>query len=131
RPLPGELRIQVPPLPPRFARLAQMGYERWSYKPEVPESQAGLGTKFGRVVITGALRSCKPEVGIRLPPRPPALGGHGSVAESDIASVGARVRFPLTAPGFAAVAQWQSRSLPNSRRPVRFRPAAPGFRDVG
>jgi hypothetical protein len=59
------------------------------------------------------------------------LGGHGSVAESDIASVGARVRFPLTAPRFAAVAQWQSRSLPNSRRPVRFRPAAPEFRDVG
>ena len=28
-----------------------------------------------------------------------SAGGHGSVAESDIASVGARVRFPLTAPG--------------------------------
>ena len=31
------------------------------------------------------------------------LGGHGSVAESDIASVGARVRFPLTAPAFRDV----------------------------
>ena len=36
------------------------------------------------------------------------LSGHGSVAESDIASVETRVRFPLTAPSFAAVAQWLS-----------------------
>ena len=32
------------------------------------------------------------------PPASTKFGGHGSVAESDIASVGARVRFPLTAP---------------------------------
>ncbi len=69
--LPDEVRVKIPPLPPGFARLAQMGYERSPYKREVPESQAGPGTRFGRVVITGALRSCKPEVGIRLPPRPP------------------------------------------------------------
>jgi hypothetical protein len=45
--------------------------ERRSYKPEVGDSNPPRGTRFGRVVITGALRSCKPEVGIRLPPRPP------------------------------------------------------------
>src|SRR5579872_3639662 len=86
---------------------------------------------FGCVVFNGSTLVLQTKSGDSTSPASTKIGGHGSVAESDIASVGARVRFPLTAPGLAAVAQWQSRSLPKSRRPVRFRPAAPEFRDVG
>jgi hypothetical protein len=103
-----------------------MGYERSPYKREVPESQAGLGTRLGGIVITGAHWSCKPKVGIRLPLPPPS--GHGLVAEFDIASVEARVRFPLTAPcGCSSMVELRS-SKPKT--PVRFRSPAPSFRGV-
>ena len=80
---------------PRFARLAQM-VERRSYKPEVPESQAGLGTRFGGVVFNGStpvLQTGKSGDSTS-PPPPPNLGGHSSVAESDIANVGAAGSIP-------------------------------------
>ena len=56
------------------------------------------------------------------------FGGHGSVAESDIASVGARVRFPLTAPGGCSSMVELRSSKPKTR--VRFPPSAPSFRGV-
>jgi hypothetical protein len=55
------------------------------------------------------------------------LGGHGSVAESDIASVGARVRFPLTAP--RGVGIWGVPRPPKPKKRIRFPHAAPIFRD--
>ena len=84
--------------------------------------------RLGAWCLTGAHWSCKPRVGIRLPPHPPSLSGHGSVAESDIASVGTRVRFPLTAPGGCSSMVESRSSKPRTR--VRFPSPAPSFRDV-
>ena len=88
-----------------------MGHERWSYKPEVPESQAGLGTIFGCVVFIGSTLVLQTKSGDSTSPASTRFGGHGSVAESDIASVGARVRFPLTAPGFRDVGYYEAQLL--------------------
>ena len=113
--------VKFPSPAPGFAPLAQMRYARLPYKQKVPSSQLGRGTRFGRVVITGGHWSCKPRVGIRLPPRPPS--GHGLVAEFDIASVEARVRFPLTAPRGVGIWGVPRPSKPKKR--IRFPHAAP------
>ena len=51
-----------------------MGYERWSYEPEVPESQAGLGTRFGRVVFNGSTLVLQTKSGDSTSPASTRLG---------------------------------------------------------
>lgn len=85
--LSREVRVQVSSPAPRFARLAQTGHERWSYKPEVPESQAGLGTRNWAMELLGVVASLAMRIAGGFDAHMVhQIGGHNSMAEYLVAN---------------------------------------------